>query len=122
MNDLEMLSIIVPFYNSEDFLDDCIKSIITQRYNNIELILVNDGSVDKSEDICKRYQNIDDRVKYYKFNTNRGVSFARNFGIMKLQLVSISLSVIVMIILIKIFIYLSFIKVATILILEYLMS
>ena len=83
MNDLEMLSIIVPFYNSEDFLDDCIKSIITQRYNNIELILVNDGSVDKSEDICKRYQNIDDRVKYYKFNTNRGVSFARNFGIMK---------------------------------------
>lgn len=74
------ISFIVPIYNSEKFLDECIKSIINQTYTKWELILVNDGSTDNSEDICLSYMKCDSRIKYYK-KKNGGVSSARNFGI-----------------------------------------
>lgn len=74
------ISFIVPIYNSEKFLDECIKSIINQTYTNWELILVNDGSTDNSEDVCLSYIALDSRIKYYK-KENGGVSSARNVGI-----------------------------------------
>lgn len=49
------ISIIVPVYNAENYLDECIHSILRQTYSNIELVLVNDGSHDNSHEICERY-------------------------------------------------------------------
>jgi glycosyltransferase involved in cell wall biosynthesis len=76
----ELISIIVPVYNTGKYLDRCIKSLINQTYNNLEIILVNDGSTDNSKEICdfytKRHLNI---VAIHK--ENGGLSDARNFGI-----------------------------------------
>ena len=78
------ISIIVPIYNSEKFLDKCINSIINQTYNNIEIILVNDGSTDNSLNICKKFSKLDNRICLIN-KENGGVSSARNKG---LELVS----------------------------------
>lgn len=75
-----LISIIVPIYNVEQFLTRCLKSICNQSYQNIEIILVNDGSTDNSENIALEFQNKDDRIKYY-YKENGGLSSARNFGI-----------------------------------------
>lgn len=74
------VSVIVPIYNSEKRINKCIDSIINQTYRNLEIILVNDGSIDKSEAICKEYANNDKRIKYI-FQSNKGVSSARNNGV-----------------------------------------
>ena len=74
------ISVIVPVYNVEKYLEKCIDSIINQEYKNIEIILVNDGSTDKSIDICKKYKNIDDRIVLID-KKNAGVSSSRNLGI-----------------------------------------
>ena len=50
-----LVSIVIPVYNSEAFLDKCMQSVINQSYKNIEIILVNDGSIDSSSDICQNY-------------------------------------------------------------------
>lgn len=76
----ELISIIVPIYNVEKYLDRCINSIINQSYKNIEIILVNDGSTDNSLKICEKYKLIDDRVIIIN-KKNGGQSEARNFGI-----------------------------------------
>lgn len=78
MNDL--ISVIVPIYNSEKYLERCIQSILNQSYRNIELILVNDGSKDGSLDICKKYSKCDSRIKIIN-KENQGVAAARNSGI-----------------------------------------
>lgn len=78
MNDL--ISVIVPIYNVQDYLDKCINSIINQTYTNLEVILVNDGSTDDSEKICLNYMKNDGRIKYYK-KINGGLADARNFGL-----------------------------------------
>lgn len=57
------ISIIVPVYNVENYIDDCIKSIINQEFKNFELIIINDGSSDNSGDICDRYALIDNRIR-----------------------------------------------------------
>lgn len=75
-----LISIIVPVYNIEFFLEKCIKSIINQTYKNIEIILVNDGSTDRSGDICNFYSKYDQRVKVIN-KKNGGLSDARNVGI-----------------------------------------
>lgn len=75
-----LISIVVPVFNVEDRLNQCIKSIINQTYDNLEIILVNDGSTDKSLEICKKYENIDNRIKLISIDNN-GVSNARNVGI-----------------------------------------
>lgn len=74
------ISVIVPIYNSEKHIKKCLDSIVNQSYKNIEIILVNDGSIDKSEEICKEYADNDKRIKYI-FQLNNGVSSARNNGI-----------------------------------------
>ncbi len=78
MNDL--ISIIVPIYNVEKYLAKCIDSIISQTYNNLEIILVDDGSTDTSPKICDDYQKKDNRIKVIH-KKNGGVSSARNLGL-----------------------------------------
>lgn len=74
------ISIIVPVYNSEKFLEKCILSVLNQTFKEFELILINDGSTDRSKEICDYYRNKDNRVKVvHKFNT--GVSETRNIGL-----------------------------------------
>lgn len=74
------LSIIIPIYNSEKFLDKCIRSVLSQTLKDFELILVNDGSTDSSLDICYKYQAEDLRVKVFN-QSNAGQSKARNVGL-----------------------------------------
>lgn len=76
----EKISVIVPVYNTANYLRRCIESIINQEYKNIELILVDDGSTDNSLDICKEYQKIDDRIKVFT-KENGGQSSARNLAL-----------------------------------------
>ena len=73
-----MISIIVPIYNAEQFLRECIDSILSQNYSNIEIILVNDGSRDGSLNICQSYD--DSRIVLID-KENAGVSSARNAGL-----------------------------------------
>ncbi len=76
---MAFLSIVIPIYNAEKYLDRCIRSVLEQDYKDIQLVLVNDGSKDRSDEICCKYCS-DDRVKYIK-QDNGGVSSARNTGI-----------------------------------------
>jgi len=76
----EKVAVIIPVYNSSSFLDECIKSIISQTYKNIEIILINDGSTDNSLEIIKKYATEDNRIRYYSIK-NSGVSTARNTGL-----------------------------------------
>lgn len=74
------VSIIVPVYNVEQYLEECIESILNQTLEDIEIILVNDGSTDRSLEICERYQEKDNRIKLIN-KSNGGLSSARNEGI-----------------------------------------
>lgn len=74
------ISIIVPVYNVEDYLVECLQSILFQTYKNIEVILIDDGSTDGSGEICEEYQKKDKRIKA-AHQTNQGLSAARNKGI-----------------------------------------
>ena len=76
----EKISVIVPVYNVEKYLFRCIGSILEQTYTNFELILVNDGSLDSSLEICNKFKEYDSRVKIID-KKNEGVSAARNDGI-----------------------------------------
>lgn len=75
-----MISIIVPVYNVENVLHYCIESILNQTYTDFELLLVDDGSTDRSGDICEKYAVKDTRIRVIH-KDNGGVSSARNFGI-----------------------------------------
>lgn len=77
---VDLVSIIVPVYNVEDYLERCINSILNQSLNEIEVLLINDGSKDLSGEICETFKNRDSRVKVFH-KDNGGVSSARNFGI-----------------------------------------
>ena len=73
------VSIIIPAFNSEDFLERCVKSAINQTYDNIEIIIVDDGSTDETAKISKSLKESNDRIKYI-FQENRGLPSARNTG------------------------------------------
>lgn len=75
-----LISVIIPIYNVEKYLEKCIKSVINQTYTNIEIILVNDGSTDKCACICEKYKKIDSRIVIIN-KENGGLSDARNVGI-----------------------------------------
>lgn len=75
-----LISVIVPVYNAENYLKECLDSIIKQTYQNLEIILVDDGSLDKSGEICDEYAVVDNRIKVIH-RENAGVSVARNTGI-----------------------------------------
>lgn len=76
-----LISIIVPFYNVEQYIDRCIQSLITQTYRNIEILLVDDCSPDNTLEIAKKYTKTDARIKILQYEKNRGLGGARNYGI-----------------------------------------
>ena len=76
----ELISIIVPIYNVENYLRMCLDSIQNQTYKNFECLLINDGSPDNSADICREYVAKDSRFRYFE-KENGGVSSVRNLGI-----------------------------------------
>lgn len=78
--DNELVSIIVPIYKVEEYLEECIDSLIAQTYTNLEIILVDDGSPDRCPEICEKYALIDSRIKVIH-KQNGGLSDARNCGI-----------------------------------------
>lgn len=75
-----LVSIIIPVYNTEKFLCECLDTVLNQTYKNLEIILIDDGSIDNSGKICDEYAKIDNRIKVIHQN-NQGVSAARNRGI-----------------------------------------
>lgn len=78
----ELVSIIVPIYNTSLYISDLIKSVQEQKYKNYELILIDDGSIDNSKEICEKYLEKDKRISLF-IKKNEGVSKARNFGLSK---------------------------------------
>ena len=76
----ELISIIVPIYNVENYLRMCLDSIQNQTYKNFECLLINDGSPDHSAEICREYVAKDSRFRYFE-KENGGLSSARNYGI-----------------------------------------
>lgn len=81
MKDEQLVSIIVPVYNSEKFINDTIQTVKEQMYKNWELLLVNDCSTDNSENIIKKYVIEDNRIKLINLEKNSGAAIARNTGI-----------------------------------------
>ncbi len=77
----DLISIIVPVKNEERTIGKCLESIINQSYKKIEVIVVEDGSNDKSYDICKKYESIDERIKCYHRDLSNGKPSALNFGL-----------------------------------------
>ena len=75
-----MISVIIPVYNVEDYLRQCIDSVLAQTFTDIEVILVDDGSTDSSGDICREYATGDARIRLIH-KANRGLSSARNAGL-----------------------------------------
>lgn len=80
----ELISIIVPIYNVDKYLDRCIKSIVNQTYDNLEIILVDDGSMDKCLEICEKWQRMDNRIMVIH-KENGGVSSARNLALERMD-------------------------------------
>lgn len=74
------ISVIVPIYNNEKYIERCLSSILNQTYRNLEIILVNDGSTDSSCEICESFREKDSRIKLINIE-NAGVSNARNVGL-----------------------------------------
>ncbi|MDR4931332.1 glycosyltransferase family 2 protein [Segatella bryantii] len=78
------VSIIIPAYNVEKYIEKCLTSIINQTYKNIEIIIIDDGSNDSTYSICSLFQRKDNRIKLFSIE-NGGVSNARNFGLTKVS-------------------------------------
>ena len=76
---MDLITVIVPIFNVENYLSKCIESIIKQTYRNLEIILVDDGSTDDSPIICDKYAKLDSRIKVIH-KLNGGLSDARNCG------------------------------------------
>lgn len=77
----EKVSVIVPFFNTEKYINKCLISIAEQSYKNIEILLVNDGSTDDSAKICEKFVRSDNRFKIITHKRNRGPAAARNTGL-----------------------------------------
>lgn len=75
-----LISVIVPIYNTEKYLDNCIESITNQSYKNLDIILVNDGSTDKSKSICEKWMKNDSRIRLIN-QENMGAAMAKNTGL-----------------------------------------
>lgn len=82
MKNNPLISVIIPIYNGEKYIAQALESVMKQPCKNLEIIIVNDGSIDKSGQICKTYQQKDDRIQYF-YQENSGVCEARNLGMDK---------------------------------------
>jgi len=78
----DLISVVVPVYNTCNYLEKCIVSLINQTYKNIEIIIIDDGSTDDSRKVIEKYIDIDSRISYY-YQENSGPGIARNHGIDK---------------------------------------
>lgn len=76
----DLVSIIIPVYNVEKYIERCICSVINQTYKDLQIIIINDGSTDNSDEVCMRYSMQDNRIKYIK-KTNEGLGLTRNYGL-----------------------------------------
>lgn len=74
------VTIVIPVYNTENYLDKCLSSVINQTFSDIKIVIINDGSTDKSLEVCKKYAVSDKRITLID-KDNEGVSVARNIGI-----------------------------------------
>ncbi|MGL5903815.1 MAG: glycosyltransferase family 2 protein, partial [Cetobacterium sp.] len=74
------ISVIIPAYNAEKTIDRCLNSIVNQTLKELEIIIVNDGSKDKTDEVCKTWEKKDSRIKLIS-NRNMGCSYSRNYGI-----------------------------------------
>ena len=77
---MDLVSVIIPVYNVEIYLRECLQSVIGQTYKNLEILLIDDGATDNSGKICDEIAKEDQRIKVFH-RENEGVSAARNFGI-----------------------------------------
>ena len=75
-----LVSVIIPVYNVEEYVAECLESVMKQSYHNLEIILVNDGSTDSSDAICRKYLKKDSRIRVVE-QEHGGLSRARNTGI-----------------------------------------
>ncbi len=75
-----LVSVVIPTYNSEEYISGCLEATISQTYSNIEILIVDNGSEDSTEEICREYAEKDNRIRTFSA-LKRGVSVARNFGI-----------------------------------------
>ena len=80
MSSKPLVSVVVPVYKVEEFLDQCVESIVRQTYKNLEIILVDDGSPDECPNMCDKWALKDSRINVIH-QVNRGLSAARNSGI-----------------------------------------
>lgn len=78
---MHKISIIIPVYNCEKYISDCLKSIVNQKYENKEIIIVNDCSTDSTKKICEKFTNTYNYIKLINLENNMGVSNARNIGL-----------------------------------------
>lgn len=77
---MEKVSVVIPIYNTELFIEQCIQSVVVQTYGDLEIILVDDGSSDQSRNICEKFLLKDERIKLFN-RDHKGVSSARNYGL-----------------------------------------
>ena len=82
MEESPLISVIIPVYNVENYVEKCLDSVRRQSYSNLEIIVVDDGATDRSGEICERISKEDDRIKVFH-KQNGGLSSARNYGIKK---------------------------------------
>lgn len=75
-----LVSVIIPVYNVQDYLSECIESVLNQSYQNLEVIVINDGATDNSGDIINKYRDSDERIVAI-VQTNKGIAESRNVGI-----------------------------------------
>lgn len=77
------ISVVIPIYNTEKYLEECLSSVLLQTYSNLEILCIDDYSTDASAHIVKNYAAYDSRITLYKMKKNSGLSACRNFGILK---------------------------------------
>ena len=77
-----MLSIIIPVYNGSSFIETCLQSVLSSTYKDIEIIIIDDGSIDDTYNICQTLVKTDGRIHLYQNQTNRGVSYSKNYGLL----------------------------------------
>ncbi len=80
-NNRDLISVVVPVYNGMEYIDDCINSLIKQTYDNIEILIVNDGSTDGTKNLLEKYTKIDKRIKIINNSSNLGITKSLNLAI-----------------------------------------
>ncbi|MFD2044503.1 CDP-glycerol glycerophosphotransferase family protein [Ornithinibacillus salinisoli] len=80
---MKMISVIIPVYNTEEFLSDCIKSVLNQTYSNLEILIINDNSHKTCKELINDLSARDKRISVFHFDERKGVGAARNYGVYK---------------------------------------